>query len=187
MNGKAVLVFAAVAVLAAGCGGASPQDAGPSEDIQVHGDWTIDVYNEDGTLDRRVEFSNGLMPAGEQFLLRAAGGIATPSGEWEINIKDQSAPTLCAGNFGCTFDADAVSIVDGSPDVLRLSGSTVIETDGNIESVETYTGSCIATTAPADCSPSLSTVFTYRDLAQPEPVVAGQIVQVQVDISFTTG
>jgi len=44
---------------------------GPSEGIKVHGDWTIDILDPDGTLVRRVEFENVLRSEGAQRLVQA--------------------------------------------------------------------------------------------------------------------
>ena len=47
MRLKLVGLLAVLMMIVASCGGAVPEAAGPSEGIQVHGDWTIDIYNED--------------------------------------------------------------------------------------------------------------------------------------------
>ena len=56
-----VLLVAVFALMLAACGsGIETSVSGTDEGIQVHGQWVIEIYNEDGTLDQRHEFDNAL-------------------------------------------------------------------------------------------------------------------------------
>ena len=87
MRVRAVGVVALMALVLASCGGATPEAAGPSEGIQVHGDWTIDIYNPDGTLDEHVEISNALGPNGDAQLINHLACGVTTGGLWEIELS----------------------------------------------------------------------------------------------------
>ena len=66
---------------------------GAHEAIGVHGHWTIEVKNPDGTLAKHVEFENGLCigtgAPGEQSRLLTGGGAV---GGWEIKLGNSSIP-----------------------------------------------------------------------------------------------
>ena len=70
----AALSVAAVTVYAAsdrgGGGGDTQASAVPHEGIDVHGDWKVAIYNEDGSLDREYAFSNALRPGAGSLLGR---------------------------------------------------------------------------------------------------------------------
>src|SRR5688572_769639 len=51
-------------------GEAAPPAGGPREGIQVHGAWTIAIYNSDGSLASLTEFENALHEEGPRVLSR---------------------------------------------------------------------------------------------------------------------
>lgn len=70
---------------------------GAHEGIGVHGHWTIDVKNPNGTLARHVEFENGLcIGSGDQLLAQMLGGGGSVGG-WEIKLGNPSIPTGTPG------------------------------------------------------------------------------------------
>lgn len=191
MRVRAVGVLALMALVLASCGGATPEAAGPTEGIQVHGDWTIDVYNPDGSLDEHHEFSNALgLRGGAQLINLLAGGLTT-GGLWEIELSPgcpSSTGGTCSmpGIVAIGVDEDA----NGVFDLLRLVGETTVEADAAIDRVVTNIGFCSSSVSPDACTNGENNnPFTARDFAAADtvPVSAGQTVQVQVDISFTTG
>ena len=188
MKGKAVALFAAVALIAAGCGGASPETAGPSEGIQVHGDWTIDVYDEDGMLDQHVEFSNALLTSGGQWLASVVTGGLT-AGTWGIIARDQNNdPGAPCGDGAsvCQNSNVDVSVAGGA---FTLSAAFDATRAGVVEVVETQTWSCPSDSAPAACdeNAAIANLFTGTTLPETIAIEAGQTFDVQVEISFTTG
>ena len=72
---------------------------GMNSGIKVHGHWTIDVLNHDGTLAKHVEFENGLTLVGAEALPLILGRTATP-GAWAIglgysDVTGESGPGPC--------------------------------------------------------------------------------------------
>lgn len=197
MRVRLVGLLALMALVLASCGGVSPDAAGPSEGIQVHGDWTIDIYNEDGSLERHVEFDNSLDFGGSLYLAELLAGVSSV-GNWTIEFFELSGnvcPSTALGNCiiqatVSTEDLDPVGPA-GAVDTVRLTGSAIVEADGVIDQVATRFATCAADVAPDSCSsdPASNYAFTGKalDAADQRSVSAGQTVQVQVDISFTSG
>ena len=63
---------------------ASSRGGGQKEGIKVHGHWTIDVRNPNGTLVTHYEFENGLVPANG---LASFLGRAKAAGKWAIMLS----------------------------------------------------------------------------------------------------
>jgi hypothetical protein len=206
MRFRLVGLLAMLAVIVASCGGGVvTEGADPSVGIQVHGDWTIDVYNPEGSLDRHVEFSNGLYANGAELLASAMAGQTTV-GVWGVTLDgpEDLCPSSPNGDCWIPMTSGFVSLEDVSGDeakeTLRLASSTAVEVDGTISAVSTNIGTCTADTAPDDCFlVDRSNGFTVKDVTTLDwdgdgtpndgaiPISAGQDVQVQVDISFTSG
>lgn len=197
MRVRVVGVVALLGLVIASCGGTPPEAKGPSEGIQVHGDWTIDVYNEDGSLDEHLEFSNALTANGAQTLIELLSADRS-GGPWNFEIGESTSPAEVCPTTGfqgrCFVSPIAAELVDsdgdGTPETLRLAGSADIEADGQIEYVVTVNRTCVDTIAPADCSSGgVFRRFTEKTLDPGDvaAVTAGQTVQVQVEISFTSG
>jgi hypothetical protein len=81
---------------------------GAHEGIGIHGHWTIEVRNPDGTLARHVEFENGLcisqangnqttFEGGDQIIATLLAG-ATSIGGWEILLGSPAIPTGAAAS-----------------------------------------------------------------------------------------
>lgn len=175
-----------VGLVVAACGGAEPEAGGPSEGIQVHGDWVIDVYNQDGSLDHHVEFENALTPAGGEDLARVLAGLQTV-GDWEIEIQGDVGPCPSVAGLLCRTGVVEAQWLDGTP-TLRLQGSSQIEADDTIIFVGTRLGICDADTTPNGCTRFINSFnFTSHFLAPADQpaVTSGQTVDIQVDISFS--
>ncbi len=69
----------------------------PGEGITVHGHWTIEVRDPDGTLAERREFENELLGGGVGAMVDILGRISTP-GDWEIWTS--SAAHVCQETAG---------------------------------------------------------------------------------------
>jgi hypothetical protein len=59
---------------------AKPSSQGAHEGIKVHGHWTIEVRNPDGSVASHQEFDNALDPQGGQTLTGLLGGTFVPGG-----------------------------------------------------------------------------------------------------------
>lgn len=97
---------------------------GQHEGIKVHGHWTIDVRNPDGTLASHREFENSLV----QF---DGGGLAVllsrqvSVGAWYVVIVDFTSPTadLCHGAFGGNVVGGLCYIGENTPAFAAQVGS----------------------------------------------------------------
>lgn len=160
---------------------------GQQEGIKVHGHWTIEVRNPDGTLVTHREFENALTPFGGQCLAFILTRHKTP-GLWKIHLGgantaiDIYEPAEPAGAGAGVFKNLSVqgfnTPVDGG---VKLSGSATAQMDGSIALVGTG-----VQLQPCD-DPCGYGQFSAATLATPVNVSAGQFVQVTVRISFPTG
>ncbi len=196
----------------ASCGGTPPEASGPNESIQVHGDWTINIYNEDGSLDSHVEFSNDLTNGGSEVLADVLSGASNygasggNSPEWEIVLGETGGVDF-TGTSPCTdqypkspsvpenpalflteacYIVASVAVTGGPSFGIELTGSVEADRAGTIDIVET-THDQFFQVSENQFSRKVR-VFT-RNIEAPLPidVQAGQTIQVQVDISFTSG
>jgi hypothetical protein len=191
-------ILAVLAVVVAACGGGVPEAAEPGDTIAVHGDWTIEVYDADGTLDERVEFSNALVGGGQESLVLLLAGFGS-AGSWNFEIGESSTPASICPTTGfegrCFVTPLRVNLLDTDEnalyDSLVLTGETEIEAGGEIQFVRSVLKTCVASTSPEQCVAGSGTFrpFTEKLLEPGESVTvaAGQTVQVEVVISFTSG
>lgn len=188
-----------VALAASACGGGAPSAAsGPSEGIAVHGDWTIEVYEPDGSLDERIEFENALVEDGEEALASILARAETPQ-YWRIayGYDETSWPERvgpCGSNYcwltepgngwagAGVSETLSVDVVDRAV-VLRGSATAIV--DGWIGQVGTRLEVCNA----GGCG--VERAMTFRMVGDENGAVfridTGQTIQVEVVISFTTG
>ena len=200
---------------------ATESKGGQKEGIKVHGHWTIDVRNPDGTLVTHREFENDLDLTGRGTLVSLLGRQKT-NGGWLVELAGFSGTSPCedsnsaivaceiyestapwiSPNYFKTLTLSLLSLNTGN-DRLMLSGSATAARVGTIDLVNTAIYTCpwgVTTqvcTYPGGTSPYTNeSSLTSKRLAQPvngvcpDPacavnVVAGQIIQVTVVISFS--
>jgi hypothetical protein len=198
----ALLATLVPGVQPARAGTAEPSPGAPREAIKVHGDWTIEVKNPDGSLVSHHEFANALDSSGGVALAQMLARTKV-AGEWGVSLWQVGSglrppcPSSSDGacfigevggeNPGAPFKTLTVSVPPTGPNAgkLVLSGQATAEADGDIARVSTLVGLCAGTTAPASCTNYRSTVFTAHNFPTPIVVLANQIVQVTVVISFS--
>jgi hypothetical protein len=183
----------------------SESGVGPVEGIRVHGQWTIEVRDPDGTLVERREFENALVGSGEAALMNVLGRVWSIGG-WRV-VFPQAAGSICddgaGGPFFCyigentdpdtnswTFKTLTVGVSASQPYEVVLNGSLVAQRDGDITTVQTKNLMCEDNAvAPASCPGDPGAIvahsMTSTTLATPVPVLNGQQVQVNVVISFS--
>lgn len=156
----------------------------PSEGIQVHGRWTIDVLNPDGALVQHLQFENTLTYDATGLLSDVLAADRTP-GPWAIYLYapdiSQSPFTASDGNryqFGgiyeprdvsnnymvqpanwnyCAFpNLTVTSEYDPSSCGLKLKGYATAQVDGKITQVQTGETICISSASPDTCTTSLT-------------------------------
>jgi hypothetical protein len=165
---------------------AKPSGA-PHEGIKVHGHWTIDVRNPDGTLASHHDFENSLESTGGAALsssLARTGVI----GSWKVALLTSGAGVL--GSLSETFGNLTVGAPTSGPNNgnLVLNGSFTDVSGGIVANVQSFFDFCSPGVLPASCNDAnaiAETVFTLRVLTTPVSVVPGQLVQVTVVISFS--
>jgi hypothetical protein len=170
---------------------ASQVGKAPSEGIQVHGHWTIDVKNPDGTVVTHKEFENSLTSSGAAIISSLLLGQASAfPGGWVIFLST----TANAGNilWECDY-IPAVPVTAGNPPVATssflLTCSIPNAAAGKIVNVQTALNYCQGSSfSPASCdnADQIQSTFTNANLtsAQQTKVQAGQTLSVSVEISF---
>lgn len=206
MGKRLAMLIAMMALVLASCGGETAETAAAEADalgaeIGVHGAWKVTVLEPDGSMAATTEFTNDLVP---QHLLNALLTRELSTGSWVIDLKSPSiVEPLCEGSRTCRIveplstvaGADAtnlklefVAFDSGGPNRTRLSGSVEITDDGEIAAVETLNHLCHGSRSPDDCAAEGGQILVGLTATKldPIPVAAGQIVQVEVEISFGT-
>ena len=184
-------------------GGAAP-GGGINEGVQVHGHWTLEVRDPDGSLVSRHEFENALGDLGESALARVLTGWET-AGHWEIYLKNDplsGSPFRDeVGDPANGFIVDPSCNCSGVPwrfcnlnesfnfstSVITLTGWAQAQADGNISSVQTVAYTCQSNVSPSQCNCSnwfAGYQFTNTTLPQPVELAANQWVTATVNISF---
>jgi hypothetical protein len=150
------------------------------DSIKVHGAWTIELRNPDGTVAARHQFNNALVPQGGGFLARLLGGTQTVT-EWAVTLSSRVGETVCApascflrqnpaaGQPGLTVEVPATGPNAG---LLVMRGTVTADTTGIIQSVVTQQ---VQAQLP----------FSEKFLAPTIPVTAGQVITVTVVFSFS--
>jgi hypothetical protein len=197
-------------------GAREPQSAltSPQSTIVVHGHWTIAVRDSDGALVKRHEFYNALQDP--RNLLTAVArqgsigywvvdlydvhGVGSPC----LTSATPAVPTTCtlqepgdANAFGNSKRLPVLSVaLAGSPvpTGLVLQGTFTADVAGQISGVSTRASVCPTSIAPASpCANGTPAILTSHFMAVsgpppvgPIPVTAGQVVQVRVEISFSS-
>ena len=189
-------------VVAASSPVASSSSGGlPQESVQVHGHWTIEVRNPDGTLVEVRKFDNALV-AGSQVLPKVLGrsnsvgawrvelrGIPFAEGAFEPDngsntayISENTSTNFSPGHFNnLTVD---VPTTGANQNKLVLSGTATAELDGNVGMVFTTLNLLPNTEVPSS-SYYVGYAFTSTILPSTIPLLTGQQVLVTVVISFS--
>jgi hypothetical protein len=176
------------AVLAALLASPVSGQEGAREGIKVHGRWTIEIHDPDGTLVTRRTFNNALVPTGKEILsLVLSGTVQLHDRMWGVDLyqitsPDPSSECLSGSNTPrCRLfmPPDGNLVVEVTPEhELRLSGSITPDIDIAIEAVETWSFFL----RPDGSAASKNFTFARTD---PVPVVAGQSILVSVTLSWS--
>lgn len=172
-----------------------PADQGGShEGIKIHGHWTIQIKDPDGTVVATRKFENRLTSTGAQAL-----SDSLSAGNWTISFGGQGT-TVVNGGYLCTPGACVIGesgsaiIQNGASSNLQittgtgtitLSGSKSVDSSGSVGFVNTFLGRCSPSITPTNCDVDVNSPFTAKTLSSPISVTAGQIVSVNVILSFS--
>ncbi|MBI4333607.1 MAG: hypothetical protein HY673_20275 [Chloroflexi bacterium] len=201
-----VLLAAAImgAAVLAGC---SPMQSGrpgpaagvepggvPQEGVKVHGRWTIEVMDPNGTVVERTEFNNALTDSGK-YTLAWFLGRANGVGQWFVRVETYNiAPPVTMTSYYLREAASSQSgtyqfktlTVDGSGPQLTLRGTATAQTNLTVNAVQTFVWAPAPTVSPSSSSEGgMDREFTWTVLPAPVAVSAGQQVAVTVVISFS--
>lgn len=156
--------------------------ARPGDDgIKVHGHWTIDLTNPDGSPAGHHEFENALTPGGAAII---AGLLQSnnPRGRWSVSLFT-AQPNLnpCDGH-ACEISEPGHP---GPPlpllSVDLVSNGRAVKLSGSV----TPTQDCSVVQVWSVQTPNPGQAFSVRELPSPIPVVAGQSIAVSVVLSFS--
>jgi hypothetical protein len=200
----AVVIALVVTTLAVTCTAASAQS---SEGIKVHGRWTVEVRNPDGSLASRSEFDNALVVGGQNTV--TVGGNSALAGllgrylknifSWRIELESIATGICSEGTLYCNIEENLDPGPPGMGELtvrtptqsflgmeypsgsVELKGMTQIVIAGRIGKVRTGVQAC----RDAACGSRLFAQFTSHALPTPIEVVAEQVVQVTVVLTFS--
>jgi hypothetical protein len=169
-----------------------PPGGAQSEGIKVHGHWTIDVLNRDGSLVSHHVFQNALANhLGASTFLNGVLSRTKRVGKWKVALPDQAGQPLIwivePGYPGFAADNPALSVSapTSGPNAGKLvfSGSASASRAAQITWVQTETQNCPPPGDPGQCVGDFA--FTQKNLPSPIPVAEGQIVQLTVVFTFS--
>lgn len=190
-----------------------PSAETPSEGIQIHGHWIIDVKNPDGRLASHNEFDNAITAEGRTSVIKLLMGEEV-AGWWYIELVDPYPPckyngspyactlsevdlggtTQCDENTCAVFETLSHSYVPFHieppmkpvPASLQWKGSAVASYDGNISQVATSMVLCTSDSAPATCRPQgeILEELKFSETTLPEPISLVKDQQVIVEVDI---
>jgi len=170
---------------------------GRREGIKVHGHWTIEVHNQDGTLISHREFENSLVQGpgnGSLAFLLTRGGTA---GGWLISVAG-----ICNGDCSIAEAASGIPAtsknlivgITGTNFGVTLSGTVMAGINGQVTQVATKVGLCPPSIAAGACVASIPSqtdanaqILGFFTAANPSTVSVstGQTVSVTVTFTFS--
>ena len=171
---------------------------GSREGIKVHGHWTIEVRNYDGTLDTHREFENSLAGGGD-YALSTVFARTNSVGLWQINlrggcpgslngsdciIQENASPQIGAVVFkGLTISTPATNGLYA----VQLSGTARASATGQITGVQTLINVCQGGgCAPATSGGIVTAGYLFSQATiTPINVASGQSIDVTVVFSFS--
>jgi hypothetical protein len=178
--------------------------AGSSGGITVHGHWTMDVLDPDGSLVEHREFENSLQSGGKEILSHLLSRSVTP-GKWTlyvsggpiqpcVNNGNANTCYICEANddnTGTAYFKNLTLTRSGTGDLskLILSGSFTATNTSSIHTVISFLVGCSGSTSPEACAGTVSnkifgSEITRATITPNIAVQAGQQVQVTVELSF---
>lgn len=202
-NGAQPLPVAPVGADAVASGGMAPSGV-PQEGIKVHGNWTIEVTNPDGTLAERREFENALNSLGAKRMCQILARDYSTGG-WNIELSSSildESPFLTSANQNAPgeivessyslssepyyFKNLTVSVpLNGiNIDKLVLSGTATAQRNGKIGIVSTKIVT-LPNSVPSNSYEGNINTFTQFILSDVVNLTTGQQIVVTVVISFS--
>lgn len=169
----------------------APLGAQGPEGVTVHGHWTIDVKNVDGTLVKRHDFENALDAAGALNMATFLGRVNSP-GLWSVILySPPGTPDCLPSGPPCALSENRWWHANGGDLTLSTSAGRQVVLTGSFTSPDTrsfisgQSGVRLCPALSAGCQQgSIGGAFTTANFA-PISVQAGQMVQVTVVFTFS--
>ncbi|MBC8273346.1 MAG: hypothetical protein H8E40_00025 [Chloroflexi bacterium] len=196
LGALAVIVLLAGVVAAGSAAWPIESGGGTQEGIKVHGHWTIEVSDPDGTLVERREFDNAFVDSGILARLLARQRTVafwriklipdTPLEYYAVDILEATDGAQGTYVFK-TLTVESIN-TGGNAGTIILSGTATAPHDDKITMV--YTNLCTVLSHNAPSAPQFTGVlyesgFTESALSPGVDVTEGQQVAVTVVISFS--
>jgi hypothetical protein len=168
---------------------------GSHEGIKVHGHWTIEVRNPDGTVVTHREFENALVPGTVlasilsrqssvgPWLITLSGGVCNVNGPVDCYVQEAAAQLFAGPN---AFNTLSIGTSGSNGGNFTLSGTAVAGLSGSIGMVRTSIMACTPPQLPNGSPCQTGSLFALTQTSpSPIQVSAGQTVAVTVTISFS--
>ncbi len=204
LGASLVVVFITAGAAAAQESSGSPSSPAPSSrtsapgnDIKVHGHWTIEVRNPNGSVASHNEFENACYQCNTALAVLLARQATVSL--WRVELVDTTFGEGPCMDFNgahsyCVLEEVGVPVSNQNsgqvfatlePMAPQNQGQYVgtLELTGNFTA--SFAGSIGSVASEITASTSAFWLFSYRDLATAIPVAAGQHVYVRVTFSFT--
>jgi hypothetical protein len=167
---------------------------GTQEGIKVHGDWTIVIRNQDGSVAARHEFHNALTNFTLLPTILAHGGSA---GSWGI-LVDGGPTGPCFGRgipLACQLAETGNAVANNAEMKVSVNGTTLLmvgsvkaQNASQITAVSTGFTVCPPSQPPSIGCGGSPTGFTAKDVTSLNiNVGADQTMDITVRISFSSG
>jgi hypothetical protein len=180
-----------------------PAAKGTHEGIKVHGHWTIEVRNPDGTLVTHREFENSLTPFGNggAQLLAALLSRTLTTGGWAVFLTNGGGGQITIAEAGSTGAAQCATLASDFPTAVgcstnlsvtpqltlsggQLSGTGTLTFGGSavvfqgfpsvINQVTTQNFACSISSSPAACTTTTADLGSLNGFALTYRMLDGQ-------------
>jgi hypothetical protein len=162
-----------------------PVTGGLGQGIQVHGWWSIDVRNQDGTVRSHTEFENSLWTGQGELALASFLGRTNSVGLWDVTVDNegsgapytyiQSREPSATGNLTVTVPA-------ANQGQVVLQGSE--KASSTFTAVRVSTGVQQCPIGSGTCNVGYR-AFTTHSLSPGIAIADGQSVELKIVLSFS--
>jgi hypothetical protein len=167
-----------------------------SEGIKVHGDWTVEVTNPDGSLATKKQFQNSFL--GQHLVAALLSRDFEMARKMQFAIVDAvnidaslSNDAECMGNLSSfnngTVPAKAVHTpnADGEMNNSVWNGSCTLEINGDESKFINWVGTILSSTPqiPEDSAGNVNSSLSHKIFFEPIEVWDGQVVAATVILS----
>jgi hypothetical protein len=164
-----------------------PAPTGLGQGIQVHGWWTIDVRDPNGTIRSHTEFENALWSGQGDFALASFLSRSNSVGLWNVTADNagSGAPYAYIQSYESAAGGNLTVTLPSNPSQVVLHGSKQAVSAFTATRVVTGVQQCpIAAVSGTDCGTGYR-AFTTHDVVPGIAVAEGQSVDLKIVFSFS--